>query len=175
MVSPDQQPDPKTVAASNGPPYLAEQVQMARSHGLCGFPNSDGSELCALPPNHESAHGWETDAPSNDPRPPSVPEPEGRHVVLVRPGDVLVLGNLGEVFLAQTDLLQEATLKMKAATGISILACYQPVTISTTSAGLADLLEYARAGEADASSALSESAWRDMRLRIEETITGATS
>lgn len=61
-------------------------------------------------------------------------------VVLVKPGDVLVIGNLGPGFVPE--LLSEATKMMKAATGISILACYQDVSIGVLDERLTELLDY---------------------------------
>lgn len=141
-------------------------------------------------------------------------EQEARRVVLVKPGDVLVIGNLGDAFLGNWELLREATEKMKAATGMPIVCCYQDVSVSTTAAELIELLDwahlqadsreagvpedqstyvyrevaehiadvitggpaptlvalrdYVRRGEADASSELSRSVWRDVRMRLDE-------
>jgi hypothetical protein len=95
---------------------------------------------------------------------------QGTRVVLVKPGDVLVIGNLGPGFLPE--LLSEATMKMKAATGIEILACYQDVTIGQMPGKFARLLgwlrEQARGDELNTHDHPKRQVYAEVAKRLEE-------
>lgn len=70
---------------------------------------------------------------------------ESKRVVLVEPGDVLILGNLGDTMSqAGVQDMKEATTRIEQLTGITFLGCARPVTISTTSEALFGLLDYCR-------------------------------